>query len=130
MMREDDLICSCVIGNYLLGRAPAAFNTLHWNADSTRLPARLLTDFLRNYMENSLVKPGYLQLAGRRFDLRQIRTPCYFLSTLMITFRPRPIRRPKSSLARCNSLSVDPVTLLGSSIHLRRKNTDTGQATV
>jgi polyhydroxyalkanoate synthase subunit PhaC len=66
-----------------LGRAPSAFDILHWNADSTRLPARMLTDFLRGiYMENSLVKPGRLDLAGRHIDLRKIRTPCYFLSTL------------------------------------------------
>jgi len=83
MMRENDLIWSYVVNNYLLGRAPPAFDILHWNADSTRLPARMLTDFLRGiYMENSLVKPGRLRLAGRRIELRAIRTPCYFLSTI------------------------------------------------
>ena len=83
MMRENDLIWSYVISNYLLGCAPPAFDILHWNADSTRLPARMLTDFLRGiYMENGLIKPGCLSLAGRRIDLRRIRTPCYFLSTI------------------------------------------------
>src|SRR5262249_50735232 len=83
MMRENDLIWSYVINNYLLGRAPPAFDILHWNADSTRLPARMLTDFLRElYMENGLVRPGRLNLAGRWIDLRLIRTPCYFLSTI------------------------------------------------
>lgn len=83
MMRENDLIWSYVINNYLLGRPPPAFDILHWNADSTRLPARMLTDFLRGiYMENSLVRPGHLRLAGREIDLRSITTPCYFLSTI------------------------------------------------
>ena len=83
MMRENDLIWSYVINNYLLGRSPPAFDILHWNGDSTRLPARMLTDFLRGiYMANSLVKPGLLDLAGRRIDLRSVETPCYFLSTI------------------------------------------------
>ena len=83
LMRENDLIWSYVISNYLLGRPPPAFDILHWNADSTRLPARMLTDFLRGiYMKNSLIKPGYLDLAGRHIDLREISTPCYFFSTI------------------------------------------------
>jgi polyhydroxyalkanoate synthase len=83
MMRENDLIWSYVISNYLLGRAPPAFDILYWNADSTRLPARMLIDFLRNiYMENGLIKCGCLRLAGRPIDLTRVRTPCYFISTL------------------------------------------------
>ena len=83
MLRENDLIWSYVVNNYLLGHAPPAFDILHWNADSTRLPARMLRDFLRElYMENSLVKPGRLRLGGRRIDLARIETPCYFLSTV------------------------------------------------
>jgi polyhydroxyalkanoate synthase subunit PhaC len=82
MLRENDLIWNYVISNYLMGRAPPAFDILHWNCDSTRLPARMLSDFLRDiYMENSLMKPGRLHLAGRNIDLRQVKTPCYFLST-------------------------------------------------
>jgi len=82
LLRENDLIWNYVVGNYLLGRAPPAFDILHWNADSTRLPARMLTDFLRGiYMDNSLVKQGQLRLAGQPIDLGRITTPCYFLST-------------------------------------------------
>jgi polyhydroxyalkanoate synthase len=83
MMRENDLIWNYVVNNYLLGHAPPAFDILHWNADSTRLPARMLRDFLRElYMENSLIKPGRLRLGNRQIDLALIRTPCYFLSTV------------------------------------------------
>ena len=83
MLRENDLIWNYVVSSYLLGRPPPAFDILHWNADSTRLPARMLSDFLRRiYMENSLVKRGQLRLAGRSIDLGRIATPCYFLSTI------------------------------------------------
>jgi poly[(R)-3-hydroxyalkanoate] polymerase subunit PhaC len=82
LLRENDLIWNYVVSSYLLGRPPPAFDMLHWNADSTRLPARMLSDFLRHiYMENSLVKRGRLRLAGRPIDLGRVVTPCYFLST-------------------------------------------------
>jgi polyhydroxyalkanoate synthase len=83
LLRENDLIWNYVVTSYCLGQPPPAFDILHWNADSTRLPARMLTDFLRHiYMENSFVKGGQLRLAGRRIDLGRIVTPCYFLSTI------------------------------------------------
>jgi polyhydroxyalkanoate synthase len=114
MMRENDLIWSYVIGNYLLGRAPPAFDILHWNADTTRLPARMLTDFLRDiYMENSLVKPGHLHLAGRRIDLRQIRTPCYFLSTIEDHIAPWKTTYPATQI-----LSGPVQFVLGGSGHI------------
>ena len=83
LLRENDLIWNYVVSSYLLGRSPPAFDILHWNANSTRLPARMLTDFLRRiYMQNSLVERGRLCLAGRPIDLSRIQTPCYFLSTM------------------------------------------------
>jgi polyhydroxyalkanoate synthase len=83
LLRENDLIWRYVVSGYLLGRPPPAFDILHWNADSTRLPARMLTDFLRCiYLENSLVKRGQLRLADRPIDLGRVATPCYFLSTI------------------------------------------------
>jgi polyhydroxyalkanoate synthase len=83
LLRENDLIWNYVVSGYLLGRPPPAFDILHWNADSTRLPARMLSDFLRHiYMENSLVRRGHLRLAGRPIDLGRVVTPCYLLSTI------------------------------------------------
>jgi polyhydroxyalkanoate synthase len=83
LLRENDLIWNYVVSSYLLGRPPPAFDILHWNADSTRLPARMLSDFLRHiYMENSLVKRGRLCLSGRSIDLGRVVAPCYFLSTI------------------------------------------------
>jgi len=83
MLRENDLIWNYVVSSYLLGRPPPAFDILHWNADSTRLPARMLSDFLRHiYLANSLVQRGQLRLAGRSIDLGRIVAPCYFLSTI------------------------------------------------
>jgi polyhydroxyalkanoate synthase len=82
MMRENDLIWSFVVNNYLMGREPMAFDMLYWNADSTRLPAAMLVYYLRHvYMENGLRKPGHLVLDGVPIDIGKIKIPCYFLAT-------------------------------------------------
>jgi polyhydroxyalkanoate synthase len=82
MMRENDLIWSFVVNNYLMGREPPPFDLLYWNADSTRLPATMLVTYLRDmYRRNRLMKPGGLKLAGVPIDLRQVRTPTYHLAT-------------------------------------------------
>jgi len=114
MMRENDLIWSYVVNNYLLGHAPPSFDILHWNADSTRLPARMLRDFLRElYMENSLVKPGRLRLGDRQIDLSLIRTPCYFLSTVEDHIAPWKATYPATQI-----LSGPTEFVLGGSGHI------------
>ena len=82
MLRANDLIWSFVVNNYLLGNDPFPFDLLYWNADSTRMPAKMHSFYLRKmYQENLLSKPGGITLAGVPIDLRKIKTPAYFLST-------------------------------------------------
>jgi polyhydroxyalkanoate synthase len=83
MLRANDLIWSFVINNYLLGRDPFPFDLLHWNCDSTRMPAAMHSFYLRNmYMNNLLVKPDALTLAGTKIDLSKVATPSYFVSAI------------------------------------------------
>ena len=82
MLRDNDLIWSFVVNNYLLGREPLAFDLLYWNSDNTRMPAMMHSMYLRlMYLENRLVEPGGLTLAGVPIDLRKIDVPTYILST-------------------------------------------------
>jgi polyhydroxyalkanoate synthase len=82
MLRANDLIWSFVVNNYLLGNDPFPFDLLYWNADSTRMPARMHSFYLRKmYQENLLAVPNGITLAGVPIDLRKIKTPAYFLST-------------------------------------------------
>ena len=82
MMRENDLIWSFVVNNYLLGREPPPFDLLYWNSDATRLPATMLLFYLRKvYGENRLMRPGGLELAGVPIDLTRVETPTYLLAT-------------------------------------------------
>jgi len=83
MLRANDLIWSFVINNYLLGKDPFPFDLLHWNSDSTRMPAKMHTYYLRNlYQRNLLCQPGGLTMAGRSISLGKVTTPVYFLSTV------------------------------------------------
>ena len=82
MLRANDLIWSFVVNNYLLGKDPFPFDLLYWNADSTRMPARMHSFYLRNmYQNNSLREPGGIELAGQKLDLGKVTTPVYILAT-------------------------------------------------
>jgi polyhydroxyalkanoate synthase len=83
MLRANDLIWSFVINNYLLGRDPFPFDLLHWNCDSTRMPAQMHSYYLRNmYMENRLREAGGLTLAGVPIDISKVDVPKYFISAI------------------------------------------------
>ena len=83
MLRANDLIWSFVINNYLMGRDPFPFDLLHWNCDSTRMPAKMHSYYLRNmYMNNLLREPGALTLCGTKIDLSKVAVPSYFVSAM------------------------------------------------
>ena len=59
LLRGRDLIWSYVVNNYLLGEEPAPFDLLHWNSDTTNLPAGWHRDYLETlYKGNKLVENG------------------------------------------------------------------------
>jgi polyhydroxyalkanoate synthase len=80
-LRGNDLVWNYVVSNWQMGRQPPAFDILAWNADSTRLPATMHSQFLRTcYLDNALTKPGALSLDGVPVDVSKIETPLYVLS--------------------------------------------------
>ncbi len=83
MLRANDLIWSFVVNNYLLGKDPFPFDLLHWNGDSTRMPAAMHSFYLRNmYLKNLLREPGGITLAGTPIDVTKVKIPAYFISTV------------------------------------------------
>lgn len=83
MLRANDLIWSFVVSNYLLGKDPFPFDLLHWNGDSTRMPAAMHSFYLRKlYLNNLLREPGGITLADTPIDVTRVKTPAYFISTV------------------------------------------------
>ena len=81
-LRANDLIWPNVVNNYLKGQAPAAFDLLYWNADSTNLPGPMYAWYLRNtYLENNLCVPNRLTVCETSVDLGRVDMPSYVLAT-------------------------------------------------
>ena len=78
LLRGRDLIWSYVVNNYLMGDEPAPFDLLHWNSDTTNLPAGWHRDYLESlYKGNKLVVAGAIEVAGTPIDIEQVKTPAY-----------------------------------------------------
>jgi polyhydroxyalkanoate synthase subunit PhaC len=79
-LRPEDLIWNYWVNNYLLGQKPPAFDVLFWNADTTRMSARLHADFVDLAMENHLVTPGSMRVLGIPVDLSRIEVDAYLVA--------------------------------------------------
>jgi polyhydroxyalkanoate synthase len=79
-MRPNDLIWNYWVNNYLLGNQPPAFDILYWNADTTRLPARLHGDYLDLYFTNPFVNAGKLSLNEKSIDMSKVKADCYVVA--------------------------------------------------
>lgn len=81
-LRANDLIWSFFIKNYLRGKDPVPFDILYWNADSTNMPAKMHSQYLRwMYLHNNLIKPGKIHLNHTPLDVSKIDIPTFFIST-------------------------------------------------
>ena len=81
-LRPNDLVWNYVVGNYLKGETPPAFDLLYWNSDSTNLPGPMYCWYLRHlYLQNELRKPGALTTCGERVDLGAIQAPVYLYAS-------------------------------------------------
>jgi polyhydroxyalkanoate synthase subunit PhaC len=81
-LRPNDLVWGYVVNNYLLGKDPPAFDILYWNQDTVRLAAGLHRDFILLSLENSLTRPGALEVLGSPVDLGAVDVPSYAVAGL------------------------------------------------
>jgi len=78
LLRGRDLIWNYVVNNYLLGQDYPEFDLLHWNGDTTNLPAKWHRSYLEDlYRDNKLVQAGALVVDGTPIDLSKVKTPSY-----------------------------------------------------
>lgn len=114
LMRANDLIWSFYVNNYLLGNDPRPFDLLYWNSDSTRMPAKMHSWYLRNmYQKNLLKEPGGLTVADVPIDISTIDIPVCFVSTVEDHIAPW-----KSTYAGAQLFSGPARFILGGSGHI------------
>ncbi len=83
LLRANDLIWSFYVNNYLLGNDPRPFDLLYWNSDSTRMPEKMHSWYLRKmYLDNKLREPGGITIDDVSIDLSSIKTPVCFVSAI------------------------------------------------
>jgi polyhydroxyalkanoate synthase len=79
-LRPNDLVWNYVVNNYLLGKAPPAFDILYWNQDTVRLAAGLHRDFIHIGLDNLFAHAGALEVLGRGVDLERVDIDTYFIA--------------------------------------------------
>ena len=77
LLRGRDLIWNYVTNNYWLGKDYAPFDLLHWNGDTTNLPAKWHRRYLKDFYRDNRLAKGEIELAGVPLDLARVDTPSY-----------------------------------------------------
>ncbi|KAA3629753.1 MAG: alpha/beta fold hydrolase [Proteobacteria bacterium] len=82
ILRSNDLIWSHMIHAYLLGERRPMNSLMAWNADLTRMPYRMHSEYLRQlFLNNDLASSRY-QVDDRPVTINDIRVPIFAVSTL------------------------------------------------
>jgi polyhydroxyalkanoate synthase len=82
MLRANDLVFQYVVANWLLGERPPAFDLLAWNADGTRMPATMHSQYLRAcYLRNEFAR-GEMKIGGELLDPGKVDVDTYILSAV------------------------------------------------
>jgi len=82
ILRSNDLIWSQLVRQYLKGERAPMSDLMAWNADATRLPYRMHSEYLRRlFLDNDLAEGRYL-VDGRPIALSDIRLPIFAVSTM------------------------------------------------
>jgi len=81
MLRSNDLVWSRVVHDYLMGERAPMFDLMAWNADATRMPARMHSEYLRQLFLDNNLSEGRFLVDGRPIALTDIRAPVFAVGT-------------------------------------------------
>ncbi|YAA57716.1 alpha/beta fold hydrolase (plasmid) [Niveispirillum fermenti] len=81
LLRSNDLVWSRMVREYLLGRREPMSDLMAWNADSTRMPYRMHSEYLRRLFQHNDLASGRYRVDGRPVALSDIRVPVFAVGT-------------------------------------------------
>ena len=90
MINSVDLVWSRILHSYLMGDEPAMFDLLAWNADGTRMPFRMHSEYLRSLYLNNELTEGRFVVEGRPISVTDIRVPVFSVGTVKDHVAPWP----------------------------------------
>ena len=82
MLRSYDLLWSRMVNEYLLGERAPMNDLMAWNADATRMPARMHSQYLRRLFLNDDLSEGRYPVDGRPVSLGNLTLPMFMVGTL------------------------------------------------
>jgi len=81
MLRSNDLLWSRIVRDYLIGERAAPSDLMSWNADATRMPYQMHSDYLRRlFLNNDLAEGRYLA-DGEPIALSDLHRPMFVVGT-------------------------------------------------
>jgi len=106
LLNSKDLVWSRMVHDYLMGQRRPLTDLMAWNADATRLPYRMHTEYLRDfYLKNELAEGRY-EVNGKPVALGDIDVPLFAVGTV------RDHVSPWRSVYRIHLLTDTEVTFL------------------
>ena len=82
LLRSNDLIWSRRLNQYLLGLPEQKSDLMAWNADATRMPYRMHTEYLRRLFLHNELAEGRYRTDGRTIGLTDIEVPIFSVGTV------------------------------------------------
>jgi polyhydroxyalkanoate synthase len=106
MLRSNDLVWSRLVHEYLMGERAPMIDLMAWNADTTRMPYHMHSEYLRDLFLNNDLAEGRYTVGGEPIALSDIRAPVFMVGTT------RDHVAPWHSTYKINLLTDTDVTYL------------------
>ncbi|HLW89827.1 MAG TPA: alpha/beta fold hydrolase [Roseiarcus sp.] len=81
LLRSQDLIWSRIVHDYLMGERARMIDLMAWNADATRLPYRMHSEYLRKFFLHNDLASGRYMVDGEPIAIQNIRAPIFVVGT-------------------------------------------------